>query len=616
MKATRTLSVRIGSLGGALALVAAGLAGTVGLVAAGGPAGADSAPFSSNCTLVTGPTVLSAVVGGSISPDPVQPGGAFTAAGLELRTSLAVATQVLIPGATFSGTFTTNITAAGATPASQSVSFTIPATSIPAHPTVPLPLVAKGSIGTLRANAGATSVALSTATVGSLNVVLNGAAIPPAACTQPAEVITSAPVAVPAGTVTAVLPNSGPTAGGTSVTIHGANLGGPTAVDFGGVPARSFSGRTANSIVAVAPAGSGTVNVHVKTSAGSSSSNPGDLFTYTNGPIVNRVSPSSSTPAGGNRVTITGLQLSGATAVHFGSAPATSFAVNSATSITAVAPVGSGVVNVTVTGPQGTSVVSQLDHYSYRSGFYLPISNGGVLAYGFSPYVGSAGQLALHKPIVGMATTPDGGGYWLVATDGGIFAFGDAGFYGSTGGITLNQPIVGMAPTPDGFGYWLVAADGGVFSFGDAVFYGSTGSIHLNKPIVGMASSATGNGYWLVASDGGIFAFGDAAFHGSTGGLVLRQPAVAMAATPDGGGYWIATADGGVFTFGDATFHGSQSGIHLNKPILGMASSPDGGGYWLVASDGGVFSYGDAPFFGSAAGIPLEKPIVGIAAVG
>ena len=43
------------------------------------------------------------------------------------------------------------------------------------------------------------------------------------------------------------------------------------------------------------------------------------------------------------------------------------------------------------------------------------------------------------------------------------------------GAIALNKPIVGMAATPDGQGYWLVASDGGVFSFGDAAFHGSTG---------------------------------------------------------------------------------------------------------------------------------------------
>jgi hypothetical protein len=88
-----------------------------------------------------------------------------------------------------------------------------------------------------------------------------------------------------------------------------------------------------------------------------------------------------------------------------------------------------------------------------------------------------------------MAASPDGGGYWLVATDGGIFNYGDAKFYGSAGNIRLNQPIVGMAPTASGGGYWLVATDGGIFNYGDAGFYGSTGNIRLNKPVVGMAAA-------------------------------------------------------------------------------------------------------------------------------
>ena len=46
------------------------------------------------------------------------------------------------------------------------------------------------------------------------------------------------------------------------------------------------------------------------------------------------------------------------------------------------------------------------------------------------------GNQTLNRPIVGMTTTPDGGGYWLVASDGGIFAFGDASFFGSAGAAT------------------------------------------------------------------------------------------------------------------------------------------------------------------------------------
>ena len=75
------------------------------------------------------------------------------------------------------------------------------------------------------------------------------------------------------------------------------------------------------------------------------------------------------------------------------------------------------------------------------------------------------GNVALSKPIVGIASTPDGRGYWLVASDGGVFSFGDASFYGSMGSTALDKPIVGMASTPDGHGYWLAASDGGRVQF-------------------------------------------------------------------------------------------------------------------------------------------------------
>jgi len=247
------------------------------------------------------------------------------------------------------------------------------------------------------------------------------------------------------------------------------------------------------------------------------------------------------------------------------------------------------------------------------AGYWLGAADGGIFTYGAAEFHGSAGDLPLVQPVVGMAAPADGRGYWLVARDGGIFSFGGLPFLGSTGGRPLNRPIVGMAATPTGGGYWLVASDGGIFAFGDAPFLGSTGNITLNQPIVGMAATPTGQGYWLVARDGGIFTFGDAAFLGSTGDIELNQPIVTMASTPNGGGYWLAAADGGMFTFGNAAFHGSTGDIKLNQPIVSMTPTGLGAGYWLVARDGGIFSFGDATFFGSAGGTPLNSPVVGIA---
>ncbi len=55
-------------------------------------------------------------------------------------------------------------------------------------------------------------------------------------------------------------------------------------------------------------------------------------------PTVTSVSPNNGSAAGGTTITITGTNLTGATAVKFGATAATSFTVNSATSITAISP--------------------------------------------------------------------------------------------------------------------------------------------------------------------------------------------------------------------------------------------------------------------------------------
>jgi hypothetical protein len=251
---------------------------------------------------------------------------------------------------------------------------------------------------------------------------------------------------------------------------------------------------------------------------------------------------------------------------------------------------------------------------STNQGLFVSGSDGGVFTFGTAGFRGSMGGAHLSAPVVGVASTPDGGGYWLVGADGGVFAFGDAHFYGSMGGAHLSAPVVGVASTPDGGGYWLVGADGGVFAFGDAHFYGSMGGTHLNAPIVSMAATPDGGGYWLVGADGGVFAFGDASFAGSLGAIHLRAPVVSMAATPDGGGYWLVGADGGVFALGDAGYDGSVpgQGVVPAAPVVGVAATPDGGGYWLVGSDGGVYAYGDARFTGSLVGLKLAAPVTGV----
>ncbi|WP_278536250.1 IPTL-CTERM sorting domain-containing protein [Delftia acidovorans] len=174
---------------------------------------------------------------------------------------------------------------------------------------------------------------------------------------------------VPAPTVTSISPTSGPTSGGTTVTITGTNFSGATAVTFGGTAASGFTVNSNTQITATAPAqAAGTIDVRVTTGGGTSATSAADQFTYVSAPTVTSVSPTAGPTAGGTSVVITGTNLSGATAVTFGATAATGFTVNSATQITATAPAGSpGTVDVRVTTTGGTSATGAADQFTYVS---------------------------------------------------------------------------------------------------------------------------------------------------------------------------------------------------------------------------------------------------------
>jgi IPT/TIG domain len=85
-------------------------------------------------------------------------------------------------------------------------------------------------------------------------------------------------MALPA--ITSISPSSGPTGGGTAVTIQGSGFTGATAVLFGGASATGIAVEGDTVIVATSPPGSGTANISVTTPSGSSAIVPASQFAY------------------------------------------------------------------------------------------------------------------------------------------------------------------------------------------------------------------------------------------------------------------------------------------------------------------------------------------------
>lgn len=119
---------------------------------------------------------------------------------------------------------------------------------------------------------------------------------------------------VPPPAVTALSPSSGPASGGSAITITGSGFTSPASVSFGSQAATDVVVDSSTQITATTPAGSGTVEVGVTDSQGSSvTGGTGDTFTYIPAPALASLSPTAGTSG-------TTVQLSGS---GFGAVPGT-----------------------------------------------------------------------------------------------------------------------------------------------------------------------------------------------------------------------------------------------------------------------------------------------------
>jgi hypothetical protein len=172
--------------------------------------------------------------------------------------------------------------------------------------------------------------------------------------------------------VTGLSTNSGgPYSGGTTVVIHGSGFSSADGVRFGSTGA-SFTMNSDSQITAVSPVpvtGSpvGGVDVSVETLTAQSAPVPADRFLY-GGPDLTGVSPAYGPEVGGAAVTIHGANFLTGDTVHFGTQVGTGVTITSSTSLQVVAPAGTGLVNVTVTAPDGHSnpVLHGVTQFNYE----------------------------------------------------------------------------------------------------------------------------------------------------------------------------------------------------------------------------------------------------------
>ena len=284
-------------------------------------------------------------------------------------------------------------------------------------------------------------------------------------------------------------------------------------------------------------------------------------------PVIFAVSPASGSIDGGTSVTITGENLTGATAVTFGATAATSFTVDSDTQISAVTPAkAAGAVDVAVTTPGGTA--NAVAFYTYRTfsrtfatpGFYLCA-------------VGGSGPQPVAFTVKG--------------------ARGGQGGRGPLGGFGAN--ISGSFEIPGGSDlYFIVGANG--LAGNSAVPPGAT------SPASAYGTGAGGGGYSAIAlsltDDPVVIAGGGGgAAWGIEGGNADPDPALSAGAGDGGDDGDRGSAGGTLNTAGTGGDDGGGNGGIAGSAGSDASGSGGAGGGGGFGADGGI---------GSAEGYPSD----------
>ena len=331
-----------------------------------------------------------------------------------------------------------------------------------------------------------------------------------------------APGFVPAPRLTSISTTSGPTSGGTSLTITGTGFTGATAVSFGSTAATTFTVNAATSITALSPtAPAGTVDVTVTNPGGTSATSAADQFTFIAPPTITGVSPNSGPLAGGNWVTVTGSDLSTTKKVSIGDST-TAFNVLGNTSLSVYIPAGEAAetMDIVVTTVGGTSTRTSADQYTYVAPPPPPTVTG------VSPNSGTAlGGTAVTITGTGFTNVVyvSFGGYaaqsFTINNDASITAVTPALYYDGTVDVTVQTLASG----------WSATNPGDQFTYADA-----SPTVTSVSPNTG---SAVGGDTVTIIGTGFTNAY-DVSFGGVSASFTVNSDSSITATTP------AASADG------------------------------------------------------------------------
>jgi photosystem II stability/assembly factor-like uncharacterized protein len=208
---------------------------------------------------------------------------------------------------------------------------------------------------------------------------------------------------------------------------------------------------------------------------------PASGLSPTTGPQVTGILPSSGPAAGGTPMRVMGSGLTGATSVRFGATAATGLTIDSDNQVEVLVPPGTGVVDVVVVTPAGTTPASPAARFTYLG--------AGMVITGLSPTEG---------PETGGTSVRISGSGFTGATQVLFEGFGATGMT-----VDNDAQITAVSPAGSGTVDVLVATPGGTSPPSAAAKFRYT------APGGGISTGGTGTGGGVGTGSGANAATGE-----------------------------------------------------------------------------------------------------------
>lgn len=366
--------------------------------------------------------------------------------------------------------------------------------------------------------------------------------------------------------ISAITPASGPSAGGTVVTITGSGFTGATAVNFGSVAAQSFTVVSDTEVTATAPAATaGAVPITIKVGTTGSPLTTSDVFTYLTASlaVTNQAAAVGSSPTLSATLTFgAGFVPTGAVSFTVGSHAAVTAACVSATSTTETCTATYSTSGLT-TGANTITVSLAAD-----TNYTMASNTGTLMVLKITPTITTApsasdityGQTLASSTLSGGAGSVDGSFDWTTPTT--VPSVGTASYsvtftptdttdyktITTTATVTVSDTFAGFSVTgvpahaEPGTAYTVTVTAVGNSG---ATYTGFTGMVTLSASTPANASFSPGS-YNFTGADNGIHQFtvtfsaaGTESVTASSGGVSASEAGIVV-----GGYIWVVGSNG------------------------------------------------------------------------